>query len=306
MRLPIMMIAGVIALGACAPIKQELRTSGGYPGAKLDNMMFDASRSKQLHLLRYAVVLAMATQVADATTADGKDGDAVVDYLSGATEEFNDAAAALHLGPGNACPTDAQACRFARTRFEAQLPRLEASTLRLVFAALPRARAAAFASSLQHGDVAAAAFRALRLAASSIDGARRGAAVYRSSLEVLALMVAEQNGCRSGLGPNAIATVNVAVDCLGLRHDTLANPPDMASMPTEVPTAAFDVLFDVMRTSCRRLPVNISTNPDEPEEARTAVLARRAELCGAIAFSPRRRFEGMEAEPGPISVPAIR
>ena len=31
------MIAGAMAVGACAPITSELRTSGGYPGAKLDN-----------------------------------------------------------------------------------------------------------------------------------------------------------------------------------------------------------------------------------------------------------------------------
>ena len=85
-----------LVASGCTPIAQELRNPGGYPGYVLDRHMFDASRSKEMHLLRAAIILAMASRMGTATVRDGAEADSFATYLAAASDELNYAAANVY------------------------------------------------------------------------------------------------------------------------------------------------------------------------------------------------------------------
>lgn len=77
------------ALGGCAHVARDLRHPGGAVGGILDSRMFDASRSKQLVLLRYAILSAMVARGGTVYARDKREADAYVDYMVNTAEEIN-------------------------------------------------------------------------------------------------------------------------------------------------------------------------------------------------------------------------
>lgn len=311
-------VAACLTAG-CSAVTKELRNDGGVGGAYLDKRMFDASGSKQLQLLRATMIISMASRVGTATVRDGREADAFVDYLQNATEEVNVLAGHLYDVEGRQrCaglgPEDGS-CHTHAIAFEADLPLLEYKIVRLVLAALPQRQAASFARALGQGNVLSAAYKAIRLAASSLDGFHRGAAVYRSTLEVRALLVASGAGCTplrlaadgEPIDPERLST-KTAVQCLGLESGSLRNPADMPALPATVRKAAFAPLYGIIRTSCGLLPINIAINDELPVQGgagapEQSALTRRQNNCRSLRFEPALRFDGaierLEAAPPP-------
>lgn len=274
----------------CTPIAQELRNSGGYPGYLLDRHMFDASRSKEIHLLRAAIILSMAARMATATVRDGAEADAFAAYLAASSDELNHAAADLYSwGPNEAdgpCPlrADAQAlqpCRSYYALFESDMPILEARIIRLMLAALPESRGRQFLASATKGDVLAASFAAIRGAYETASGLHRSAAVYRTGLEILA-----SSACKAAFNPKT-DNIWAAVDCLGLSHDSIKHVPGELSgeqMRFEVSRDAFHALMLIARTSCAKLPLSSEPNIDDE-------LSKREDACKRVTFDPKPRDE---------------
>lgn len=290
-----LLASGALISGCTVPVK-ELRHSGGYPGHLMDKQLFDASGSKQLQLLRATMIIAMASRVGTAYVRDGREAEAFIDYLQNATDEVNYIASHVYEADGEApCLTleDADCTGSYRALFESDLPQLEYKIVRLVMAALPQRQAAEFADTARTGNGMSAAWKALRLALAALDGAHRGAAVYRSSEEVLALLVSSASKCASGQAME-IATTNHAVQCLGLSPDSLTENPDrVKDIPAEVGKGAFHPLFDIIKTSCWLLPLDVDLSrvrTANGEPAGEAVVTNRADRCDSLAFAPRLRF----------------
>ncbi|WP_447764997.1 hypothetical protein [Sphingopyxis panaciterrae] len=91
-----------LSLSGCGAITRDLRHPGGYPGRILDKRAFDASESKQLQLLRFTIILAMAARMAGEAANDSKDADAIAEYLAATADEINYAAANIYPVNGKA------------------------------------------------------------------------------------------------------------------------------------------------------------------------------------------------------------
>lgn len=272
----------------------------------MDKRMFDASGSKQLQLLRGSIIVAMAARVGNASARDGREADAFVEYLQNAADEINFLAAYAYDDPKVkrcvALPDNLGECDTYAAMFESELPQLEYKTVRLVIAALPQRQASDFASAAAGGNVLSAAWKALRLAAASLDGLHRGSAAYRSALEVEALVVAKNGRCDDPMltDESQIATVDYAVRCLGLSSETLSNPLGKPVLPTAVPATAFETLFAMMRNACRQLPVNV---PDDGGgKPKADPIASRIESCDALRFEPVLRYGTIKPKPMPAPV----
>lgn len=293
-RLSLCLAVAAGMLSGCANIAvSELRYSGGYPGAVLDQRFFNASHSKQLQLLRSAMIISMASRIGTAYVRDGKEAEAFVDYLRAATDELNYMAGHLYPVPGKTLCTDLSQkdCDAHSVMFESEIPQLEARMVKLVVAALPQDRAAAFLNAIKRGDVLSAAWKALRFAASAADGAHRGAAVHRSELELRALLVqgSKEAGvaCKNG-DTNPISTVNQAAYCMNQPLNKLRAADD-AMLPQAVPAQAFETVFGIMRTSCGLLPLDTTLEAGGTD---TRATDRKAD-CAKIKFKPDLRFGGL-------------
>lgn len=120
---PVAMAA--VCLSGCAAITRDLRHPGGYPGRMLDKRTFDASESKQIQLLRFSIILAMAARMASETANDAKDADAVAEYLASTADEINYAAANVY--PVTIAGSPDQRIAPCRVRDIPPLPKPDAS-----------------------------------------------------------------------------------------------------------------------------------------------------------------------------------
>jgi len=91
-----LLASAALVLSGCSAITRDLRHPGGYPGRLLDKRTFDASESKQLQLLRFTIILAMAARMAGETSNDSKDADAIAEYLAATADEINYTAANVY------------------------------------------------------------------------------------------------------------------------------------------------------------------------------------------------------------------
>lgn len=330
-RFAIAATAGIGLLSGCTVPLKELRHSGGYVGHVMDKRLFDASGSKKLQLLRAVMVIDMAARVGLGTVKDGSEANALVEYLGSATNEVNFLAGHL-FGPQPADGLGTNFCqdlRFGEKKdedcyahsalFESDLPQLEYKIGRLALAALPRKHAEGFLNSAKSGNFIGAAWKFLRLAGAAADGAHRGAASYRSSQEILALIIQgadEGSLCKGGGAEADIRTVNQAILCLGLSPDDLFANDEIKSFPTEVPHSAFEVLVGNIRNACAMYPVALaveeggSDNSGGGQEATTqsAIATQTAQdaenrikACRGIKFSPKLRFKGLQNYEGKIA-----
>lgn len=283
-------------LTGCTITVKELRHSGGYPGDILDRRFFNASHSKQLQLLRAAMIVSMASRVATAYVQDGKDAEAFVEYLQAATDEINYLGGHVYGEAGKKHCKDFKEtdCDNHSVMFEADLPQLEARIVRLAVAALPRRQAAKLLNSARSGNVLSAAWSALGLAAAAAEGAHRGAAVHRSTLEMRALLIqlddTEKIECAPASSVSTpVATVNEAAACVNQSVQKLRAPND-TPLPRAVPKEAFYALFGIIRTSCGLLPVASDLSDAETN----TVLRDRKKACGELKFEPKSRFGGLK------------
>lgn len=334
-------IAILSMLQGCSIVRRELRHSGGFAGDILDERMFDARASKRLQLLRFTMVLALTSRVGAATIRDASEASAFVTSLQNTSDEVNFLAGHLYGQNDNgvirfSCPTltftgapaaasreatptavppdnqrqvseavdapqPATQCDTYEALFESDIPQLEYRIVRLVLAALPQRQAAQFLRSARSGNVLSAAWQFLKLAAAAADGFHRGAAVYRSSQEILAIAVFSSRNSDSlpvGRGDvrcatspptdDRIRTIEDATACLGLSQDHLFQNPAEANVgfPREIGDEPFQALYEIIRTSCGLLPIVVGLNSaEEPAKERRA-------NCARLEFAPRLRFGG--------------
>ena len=97
--------ASVLASG-CSHVAKDLRSPGGAIGGVLDNRMFDASGSKELVLLRGAILTAMVARAGTVYSRDHRESEAYVNYIVSAADEINILAGHIYgaEGSGLACP----------------------------------------------------------------------------------------------------------------------------------------------------------------------------------------------------------
>lgn len=309
-KLATLIVMGSV-LSGCTVIRTELRNSGGYPGHLLDKRIFNASRSKQLQLLRAAMIVALASRVGTAYIRNGVEADAFASYLDNATRELNALAGNVYSTDkidicSGVSATSPVTCPGYTALFESEVPALEYKIARLVVAALPEREASNFVSAIAKGDGISAAWKALWLGAKLVDGFHRGAATYRSTQEILAQAVltgnnsAGKNKCENRISqfsnPNnaKIATIEEAVACLGLSNTAIfENPNELqaSEYPTKISKDVFVAVFAITQTSCRMLPVDIdqSGTPTSTEENAKKITARK-DTCARLTFKPELRF----------------
>lgn len=285
MRLAIAGLMGAsLMLGGCqTAFVKEVRYPGGYPGYLLDKRTIDSSQAKSVQLLRAAMIVAMASRMATATIKDGKDADGFADYLAAATDEINYTAANIYkVKPAGTEPCkvgdaeSAEPCRAYYINFESDIPLLEARVVRLMLAALPENRAREFLKDVAKGDVIGAAWSAIRTVAESADGLRRSAAVFRSNLELAAVL----QPCGQKFDQRT-DTVSKAAGCFALPEETLFS--DKRVLLTQpVGENAFHSVMLIAQTACARLPLNSDGNITDKSK-------QRNEQCERVRFSPAYR-----------------
>jgi hypothetical protein len=91
MRKALVTLATAFSLttSGCTYVAHDLRNTGGAVGGVLDRHMFDASGSKELVLLRSAILIAMVARAGTVYSRDERDADAYVNYLVSAVDEIN-------------------------------------------------------------------------------------------------------------------------------------------------------------------------------------------------------------------------
>lgn len=211
-------------------------------------------------------------------------------------------------------------CATYEALFESEMPDLEYKVARLLLASLPQEQASELAGAIRSGNLFTVAWRLLRLAAASVDGMHRGAAVYRTAQEVLAAAVLEDaataprwEGCAMDLTRQPddrrteiervrrpedvrLPSVEYSSGCLGRSLLYLFDDRARANvtLPYHVRPYSFQTLFAVIYTSCRMLPRVI---PEENSPARE--IPDRSAACGRMVFSPQLRYGAVPAERPP-------
>lgn len=317
----ILCVVGVVTSGCKTAVLREVRYPGGYPGYILDKRTIDASENKPVQILRAAMIVAMISRMATSTIRDGKDADGFADYLAAASDEINYAASHIYGGTDVIdCAIDGDEydnCNASPINLEADIPLIEARITRLVLAALPENRVRKFLQDAAKGNVLGAAWNAVRAVAQSTDGLRRSAAVFRSNLELAAMINRcpvedEKEGAlkerqkeepleeRQKEDPQKPPeynpkkdTVLAAAKCFNLDDKTLMSD-HMIKIDKDINKNTYHSVFLIARTSCVRLPLNTDELVDSIE--------RRKKLCERIRFVPRHRPEvvqGLVKQNGP-------
>ncbi|MFC3440791.1 hypothetical protein ACFOKF_06180 [Sphingobium rhizovicinum] len=274
--------------------------------------MFDASGSKQLVLLRSAILIAMVARAGTVYSRDQKDGEAYVNYMVGASDEINILAGHIQAAdPGLACdvPTlaaqrmtsaqitaivtpagaaippdrpNSDGCFTYSVNFESDMPMLERRLFRLAMAALPQEQAKKFLDQIAKGDAMGAAIAAFNFSVKALDGLHSGAAVHRTGVEIVAR---QHDGCQAAVP----ATVYEAAHCMGLPTDTLfvGKHDDRGDYAPVINDASFFALMRNLRDSCRMISLGID---DDSVVDLNQARVTRIEKCNGIEYHPRSRW----------------
>jgi hypothetical protein len=305
-------------LCGCGHVAADLRHPGGAIGGVLDNRMFDASSSKDLVLLRSAIMIAMVARAGTVYSRDQRDSEAYVNYIISAANEINiaaghirspDAATSTGLACGlppvatdkitaaavaalpsdasnpNGVPTerpDGQGCYTYQVNFESDLPTLERRLFKVAMAALPQEQAKRFLDQVTKGDAIGAVIAAFNFSAKALDGLHSGAAVHRTGIEVVAR---QHIDCKK---VEDFRTVYDASHCMGLPTDKLfvGKHDERGDYKVEVNSASFHALMRNLRDSCRMIPLGIDDDAADLNKERNERIAD----CNSIEFKPRARW----------------
>lgn len=240
-RITAALLCGTLMFNSgCGMIRDELRHPGGYTGSMLDHT-FDASRSKQLQLLRASLMIAIAARIGE-STVEPEDGDAFARLLAEATREVNFAAADAGFGTmvdDRVIPTcsieagtnamsldeyrdltltngvradatiltfagdDTEECAGYYVNFESHVTRIEGRVVRAMLTALPTDKARDFLKDVGTGNVLNAMLSLLGSVRELAGAFHNAAAVYRSGTEVMA---ASMTQCDSPPDPSHVSS----------------------------------------------------------------------------------------------------
>lgn len=318
-----LLVGSSLAVSGCSHVARDLRHPGGTVGGVLDKRMFDASGSKDLVLLRGAILIAMVARAGTVYSRDQKEADAYVDYISNAAEEINIIAGHIRA------PTDAEnsgyACTVPNARVlpvsKERMPNEARSTIPdvgqtalLVPPDKPNADGCYTYASNFESDLPLLERRTFRLAMAALpqDQAKKfldqvtkgntlGAAMAAFSFAVKALdglhtgaavhrtgleLVARQH--KICIANNDFATVYEAANCMGLPTDELfvGRHDTRGNYELRVSSAAFHALMRNLRDSCRMIPLGIDDANKDLNAERTA----RINQCNEITFQPKSRW----------------
>lgn len=224
MKVLISLMAGsaLVFTSGCAAIRNELRHPAGQVGKLMDDRTFDASRSKDLQLIRAAMLIAIAARVG-AGSVEAEDGGVFAGQLADAATELNYAAADAGFSPigsdGGTCTIfdqagnesssnnqaadnaedgaadpawrlvtadDTDACTGYYVNFESHLQRIEGRVIRAMLTALPTDQAREFLDDISRGDLLSSLWSLLGAAGDLTLAFHRGAGIYRSTTELVA------------------------------------------------------------------------------------------------------------------------
>lgn len=138
----------------------------------------------------------------------------------------------------------------------------------------------------------AAGWDALKLARASIDGAHRGAAAYRSVIQIEAILTA---ACIQDPAAPYRGSVEDGVACTGLTKQIGKAPSEPIAMSTASSDGqdAFRALMLMVRNSCLSLPVDTSNEDNSTSSA--SELDDRKKNCAKLVWQPRVRYGGANA-----------
>lgn len=266
----------IVALAGCGAIKADLKHPGGIVGQQLDQRFFNVADSKRAQLLRATMIAALSSRIANGSLKDAADAEAYLKRLDGVRNELNFLAGDLgdDSSHANCAASEIQTdCETRASLFESHLPQMEYGLGGLLIAALPRREGAELAGAVTQGNIMSAAWKLLKLATRSTDGAHRGAAAYRSAIEILKL--------------NCTAAVKSDQACLGMAND--ADWKKMVIKMTDVPPGdiRFFAFYDMMRISCMQLPLG-----QDSGDMITAATARKSD-CQKLKWEPKARYGGL-------------
>lgn len=291
----------LLANGGCAAVHADLHNPSGLTGRMLDRHMFDASNSKRVAVLRSALLVAMVARAGTVYSRQGTDNKAYVDAIADTAEEVNTLAGyvfenigteahpcdmaghELKMGANLALTAPAQAaCTTYSSNFESDIPQLEKRVFQLIVVALPQDAARGFLNSLKGANFMQAAWSAAKLAFAGANGLHSAAAENRSSIEVQA--AAYGNKCSTA----ADSTVRSALDCLGIRYDTMFAKSDYQLTINDDDSARilFGAVMQNIRDSCLMVPDGLDVEKTSAE----GPIKDMRDRCKAIAFRPHRRF----------------
>lgn len=323
------LLCGALVLSSgCSAIRNELRHPGGYPGALMDRRTFDASRSKQLQLLRATMMIAIAARIGE-QSVEIEDADAFARQLAEASREVNFAAADAGFGvrtDGEVIETCAigrgfynpqsdgwderavyepdpeDECAGYYVNFESHIARIEGRVIRAMLTSLPTDKARQFLDKLSSGDVLSALWSLTRSFAELAAAFHNAAGVYRAGSETMAASMNRcvGDGSYAGATPDFYDeqwdTVLVAAQCLGLSRADLFDADSAAAsdLPVKFPPKAFHALFRIARAACVALPLQNSTELSFVTASRNA----RAQSCGLVRFEPAMRPLAIDTDDG--------
>ena len=322
-QLALVIAAFSFVLSGCTFAAKDLRSTAGGVGSIFDRHYFDASGSKDLVLLRASLVVAMVARGGTVYARDTHDGAAYVDYLVGTADELNILASHLYSygeGSGLACQLplakdyeakwspgdvigdvnygspsdkkkrqpDAFGCLTYRANFESNLPIIERKVFKLVGVSLPRKEAEKFADALTSGGILSKISAALAFASKSAEGLHSGAAVHRTSLEILARQYkADARKCDK----SEFETVTDAAICLDIPSNQLwiGRRDQRDHYHLKVMPQTFSAIMANIRESCKMVSdsaVDFSLDQKALQASKVNVLRK----CNSIRFVPHPRW----------------
>lgn len=334
-RLTASLLASALLFNSgCSIVTDELRHPGGYPGALMDKRTFDASRSKQLQLLRATMMIAIAARIGE-QSVELEDADAFARQLAEASREVNYAAADAGFGVlreggivetctigrgfynaegdgwderGVYEPDDESECAGYFVNFESHIARIEGRVIRAMLTSLPTDKAREFLDKLATGDVLSALWSLTRTFGDLAAAFHNAAGVYRAGTETMAASMSQCEGDSTYAGPTPDAydeewaTVLVAAQCLGLSRTDLfdSDGAGASDFPVKFPPKAFHALFRIARAACVALPLQNSTELNFVTASRNA----RSQSCDMVRFAPATRPLTIETDqPGEDEAP---
>ncbi|WP_261936404.1 MULTISPECIES: hypothetical protein [Sphingomonas] len=331
-----------ISCPSCSYVAKDLRSTGGVVGSVLDQRMFDARQSKQLVVLRGAILVAMVARAGTVYARDQRDADAYVNYMTAAADEIN-----ILMGQiqgdhsGLACDVrdsgasqEIALVRSSRlTSNQVATQRAETTDEKDIPSDRPNGDGCYTYSVNFESDLPMLERRLFRLAMAALpqeqakkflDQVTTGNA-FGAAMAALNFSAKALDGLHSGAAVHrtgvelifnqrtaksrndtcqTYATVYYAAACMGLDPDSLfvGKQDKPEDYKPVVDGRSFYAIMRNIRDSCRMIPMGIGEELGAREVDLNALRQKRIDQCDSIDYSPRSRWEPSRTQVMPAPV----